>query len=163
MILRSADLDAIVSGVLRRIQGWLFGALVVATLATFFAVSPAFRDEVESSFVPQPVGFTELYFDPARTEVIEAPDGRQQVAVGFTIENRGEAHDKLYAYRVWAADPAQQTIAERTEQIIIPIDTRRDVSVVLDLPASGRLAAVEVDLLGRVERIRDAVPIGGDA
>jgi hypothetical protein len=160
VIVRSADLERIVSGALRRIQGWLFGALIVATVATFAVVSPAFRDELQNSFVPQPVGFTELYFDASRTQVFATPDGRGQVAVGFVIENRGEAHDRLYSFRVWAAGPAQQVLAERTEQIVIPIDTRQDVNVLLDLPASDQLAAVEVELLGRPEQIRDVVPIG---
>jgi hypothetical protein len=157
---RSSTLDDTVTRVLRRIHGWIFVGLVVATVATFAVVSPGFRDELQNSFVPQPIGFTELYFDASRNAVVETPDGRQQVVVGFVIENRGEAHDLRYAYRVWAAGPGPQVLAERTEEVVIGIDARREMTVQLDLPAAAQLAAVEVDLLGRPERIRDAAPIG---
>jgi hypothetical protein len=157
---RFSTLDETVTRVLRRIHGWIFAVLIVATAGTFAAVSPDFRDELQTSFVPQPIGFTELYFDASRNGVVEMPDGRQQVVVGFVIENRGEAHDLRYAYRVWAAGPGQQVLAERIEEVVIEIDTRREMSVLLDLPAAAQAAAVEVDLLGRPERIRDAAPIG---
>jgi hypothetical protein len=160
---RFSTLDDTVTRVLRRIHGGIFAVLIVATVATFAVVSPGFRDELQNSFVPQPIGFTELYFDTSRNGVVETPDGRQQVVVGFVIENRGEAHDLRYAYRVWAAGPGREVLAERTEQVVIGIDARREVSVLLDLPAAARLSAVEVDLLGRPERIRDTAPIGNDS
>jgi hypothetical protein len=132
----------------------------MVTLATVVLVSPAFRRELELSFVRQPAGFTELYFVAPRTETVQTRDGRQQVAVTFAIANRGEAEELSYTYRVQAIGPDGQTIAERTEPIVVPIDERRDVSVLLDLPATGRWAVVDVTLLGRPERIHDAAPLG---
>jgi hypothetical protein len=132
----------------------------MVTLATVVLVSPAVRRELELSFVRQPAGFTELYFVAPRTETVQTRDGRQQVAVTFAIANRGEAEELSYTYRVQAIGPDGQTIAERTEPIVVPIDERRDVSVLLDLPATGRWAVVDVTLLGRPERIHDAAPLG---
>jgi hypothetical protein len=141
-------------------KGWIGGAVVIVTLAAVVLVSPAVRRELELSFVRQPAGFTELYFVEPRTEPVRTKDGRQQVAVTFAIANRGEAEDQSYTYRVQAVGPDGRTIAERTEPIVIPIDERRDVNVLLDLPATGRWAVVDVTLLGRPERIHDAAPIG---
>jgi hypothetical protein len=149
-------------GIWRRIRRtpWIGGALVIAALATVVLVSPAVRRELELSFVRQPAGFTELYFVPPRTQPVRAADGRPQVAVRFVIANRGEAEDLLYTYRVRATGPTGQILAERTERLDVPIDARREVSVLLDLPVAEHWLAVDVALLGRSEHIHDAAPIG---
>lgn len=138
--------------ILRQYAGVLVTIVVLAvTGATVLTFSAWARHQLALSFVRQPTHYTVLYAD-ALTQGIPNPD-LVTLTVSFTVVNR-EGKATRFPYGVQVVDHAETPVGRTAGSLEVADGSDATATVTVNVPASAAWSAVEVNLEGRVERIR---------
>ncbi|MEB4210082.1 hypothetical protein [Mycobacterium sp. 94-17] len=125
---------------------------ILAVGAVLAALSGTVRHEIAVSLTRQPEKYTVLYFSDGLKWAGAGTD-RLIMTVSFTVVNH-QGRPTRFPYAVQVLDPAKTPIARSEGSVDIADGKDTTAAVDVNVPASAGWSAVEVNLVGRAERIR---------
>jgi hypothetical protein len=133
--------------------------LAAALLAVGGLVSGPVRHELALSFTRQPVGYTELYFSGDEMTVRPAGAGIVAVDTTFTIANHDD-RATVFPYLVQVVDHSGTPLSGSWDELNVPGAGAVSTTATVDVPDLVDWAAVDVQLVGRPERLHLVRPTG---